>query len=44
MDFFNVVVRFFQEGGPFMFPISLVLALGVAIAIERYVFLALNVK
>ncbi|MCU7556054.1 MotA/TolQ/ExbB proton channel family protein [Alteromonas sp. ASW11-19] len=40
MDFFNVVVRFFQEGGPFMFPIALVLALGVAIAIERYIFLS----
>lgn len=40
MDFFTVVVRFFQEGGPFMFPIAIVLALGVAIAIERYVFLS----
>ncbi|RDV28186.1 MotA/TolQ/ExbB proton channel family protein [Alteromonas aestuariivivens] len=39
MDFLNVVVRFFQEGGPFMFPIAIVLALGLAIAIERFVFL-----
>lgn len=41
MEFFNVVVRFFQEGGPFMFPIAIVLALGLAIALERYVFLSL---
>ncbi len=39
MSFFDVVVRFFQEGGAFMFPIAIVLALGVAIAIERFVFL-----
>lgn len=39
MEFFEVVVRFFQEGGAFMFPIAIVLALGLAIAIERYLFL-----
>ncbi len=33
------MVRFFQEGGAFMLPIALVLALGVAIALERFVFL-----
>jgi biopolymer transport protein ExbB len=37
----DVIVRFFQEGGAFMFPIAIVLALGVAIAIERYIFLSL---
>ncbi|GAB2704207.1 MotA/TolQ/ExbB proton channel family protein [Aliiglaciecola sp. 3_MG-2023] len=36
----DIIVRFFQEGGSFMFPIAVVLALGVAIAIERYVFLS----
>ena len=40
MQVFDVIVRFFQEGGPFMFPIALVLAMGIAIAIERYFFLS----
>ncbi len=40
MDFFNTAVRFFQDGGAFMFPISLVLAIGLAIAVERYLFLS----
>lgn len=39
MDAFNAIVKFFQEGGVFMYPILLVFALGVAIAIERYVYL-----
>lgn len=39
MEFYNIVVRFFQEGGPFMFPIAIVLSLGLAIALERYLFL-----
>ncbi|CAA0090718.1 Biopolymer transport protein ExbB [BD1-7 clade bacterium] len=34
------IVSFIQEGGPFMYPIGLVLALGLAIAVERWVFLA----
>jgi len=36
------VVRFFQEGGFFMYPIAGVLLLGVAIAIERYIYLSLS--
>jgi biopolymer transport protein ExbB/TolQ len=39
MDFYVSIVRFFQEGGAFMYPIALVLACGVAIAIERWLFL-----
>ncbi|MDC0661912.1 MotA/TolQ/ExbB proton channel family protein [Marinobacter sp. SS21] len=35
----ETVVRFFQDGGPFMYPIALVLVIGVAIAFERFVFL-----
>lgn len=35
----NTLLRFFQDGGPFMVPIALVLAVGVAIAIERWVVL-----
>jgi len=42
MDTYNAIVQFFQTGGLFMYPIVLVLALGVAIAVERYVFLTLS--
>lgn len=37
----DTVVRFFQEGGLFMYPIAIVLVLGIAIAIERFVYLSL---
>ncbi|MEL7185769.1 MAG: hypothetical protein AAFN50_04955, partial [Pseudomonadota bacterium] len=33
------IVSFFQEGGAFMIPILLVFGFGVAIAIERWVYL-----
>ncbi len=33
------VVGFFQEGGTFMYPIMIVLAIGLAITIERYIYL-----
>lgn len=36
----ETVVRFFQEGGPFMYPIALVLLVGLAIAIERFIYLS----
>jgi len=36
---FQSLVRFFQMGGFFMFPIVIVLAVGLAIAIERWVHL-----
>jgi biopolymer transport protein ExbB len=39
MDTFFVVVKFFSDGGFFMYPILLILALGGAISIERYVTL-----
>lgn len=39
MDFFNTIIRFFQEGGAFMYPIALVLVIGLVIAIERWVYL-----
>jgi biopolymer transport protein ExbB/TolQ len=41
MDFFNMIARFFQGGGHFMYPIAVVLVVAVAIAIERYVYLSL---
>jgi biopolymer transport protein ExbB/TolQ len=40
MDMYQTVVSFFQQGGPFMYPIAVVLGVGVAIALERYLFLA----
>jgi biopolymer transport protein ExbB len=39
METLFTVLRFFQSGGPFMYPILLVLAIGGAIAIERYIYL-----
>jgi biopolymer transport protein ExbB len=42
MDVFNAIVKFFQEGGVFMYPIMLVFALGAAIALERYMYLSLT--
>lgn len=39
MDVWNHIARFMQEGGFFMYPILLILALGMAIAIERFIYL-----
>jgi biopolymer transport protein ExbB/TolQ len=36
---YKVIVDFFQDGGIFMYPIMIVLALGLAIAVERYIYL-----
>lgn len=36
---FSTIIRFMQEGGAFMYPIALVLLLGLAIAIERWLYL-----
>ena len=42
METYSTIVRFFQEGGVFMYPIMLVLALGFAIAIERWLYLTMT--
>lgn len=34
-------IRFFQEGGFFMYPISIILVIGLIIALERYAYLAM---
>ncbi len=39
MELWNVIVRFFQGGGEFMYPIAVVLVVGIAIAVERYIYL-----
>ena len=36
----NTIINFFQTGGPFMYPIAIVLVIGLALAIERWVFLS----
>lgn len=41
METFYSIVQFFVAGGPFMYPILLVAAVGAAIAIERYTTLTL---
>lgn len=38
-DSYSLIVKFFQEGGFFIFPIGFVLALGLAISLERWLFL-----
>jgi biopolymer transport protein ExbB/TolQ len=44
MDLWNIVVHFFQGGGDFMYPIAIVLVVGLAIAIERFIFLTNTVS
>ncbi len=39
METSTSVIRFFQDGGMFMYPIAIVLVVGLAIAIERYIYL-----
>ena len=39
MESFYSIVGFFSTGGPFMYPILIVFAVGAAIAIERYITL-----
>jgi biopolymer transport protein ExbB len=39
MDVYTTTVKFFQEGGLFMYPIAIVMALGLAIALERWLYL-----
>jgi len=41
MDFAYSIVGFFVTGGPFMYPILLVFAVGAAIAVERWVTLTM---
>lgn len=39
MGAYNTIVNFFKDGGLFMYPIVVVLIIGVAITIERWLFL-----
>lgn len=40
MSFIDTAVGFFQNGGPFMYPIAIVLAVGLAVAVERWLYLS----
>jgi biopolymer transport protein ExbB len=40
LDTYNTLTKFFQEGGFYMYPIALVLAIGLAISLERWIYLA----
>jgi biopolymer transport protein ExbB len=44
MDFFYSIISFFSTGGVFMYPILIVFAVGLAIASERYITLAIITK
>ena len=44
MGFFYSIISFFSTGGVFMYPILIVFAIGIAIATERYITLALVTK
>lgn len=41
-SFFNTIVSFFQDGGPFMYIILLVFVIGIAITVERFIYLNLT--
>jgi biopolymer transport protein ExbB len=40
LSVFEEITKFFQDGGIFMYPIVVVLAIGIAIAFERYIYLS----
>jgi biopolymer transport protein ExbB/TolQ len=35
----DTIIRFFQDGGAFMYPIAIIAALGVAVGLERWLYL-----
>lgn len=37
---YNEITRFFHEGGAFLYPIAVVLAIGLAISVERWLYLS----
>ena len=39
VEIYNTLTTFFQEGGIFMYPIAVVLAIGLAITVERWAYL-----
>jgi biopolymer transport protein ExbB/TolQ len=41
MEALYTALRFFQTGGMFMYPIAMILAIGMAIVVERYAYLTI---
>ena len=41
MEVWYTIVKFFSNGGAFMYPIVLLLALGLGVSVERYITLTL---
>jgi biopolymer transport protein ExbB len=39
VDFMNTAINFFRDGGFFLYPLALILVIGVSISIERFVYL-----
>lgn len=44
MNFLDTIITFLQDGGTFIYPIALVLILGLAITIERWLFLSSTLR
>ena len=42
MEFYNFVVNFFRDGGFFLYPLAIIFVVGVAIAIERTLYLTVE--
>ncbi len=42
MDWYNTVVNFFKDGGFFLYPLVIIFVVGVAIAIERWLYLTVE--
>lgn len=42
MELYNFVVNFFRDGGFFLYPTALIFVVGVAIAIERFIYLTVE--
>ena len=42
MDWYNTVVNFFKDGGFFLYPLVIIFVVGVAIAVERWLYLTVE--
>jgi biopolymer transport protein ExbB len=42
VDWYNTVVNFFKDGGFFLYPLLIIFVVGVAIAIERWLYLTVE--
>jgi biopolymer transport protein ExbB/TolQ len=42
VDWYNTVVNFFKDGGFFLYPLLIIFVVGVAIAVERWIYLTVE--